>query len=184
MDCTGRQRHHHSSHHRYLRSRNLQQSQESPFLIVRFRSATTPSTAGVPLGAGVADHRMRCLGPLCSKRWRFCHPGSSHKTDMGVDNVHTHFGKTNRAHTAPAGGEPTSQDPEPAIPSDEGICCSNGTRTAFQPSQTQGTPENIDDPRASPADVRPSSRRKSGLCPHLLFVTSKPLRPAGKRTAT
>lgn len=83
-----------------------------------------------------------------------------------------------------AGGEPTSRDPEPAIPSDEGICCSNGTRTAFQPSQTQGTPENIDDPRARPADVRPSSRRKSGLCPHLLFVTSKPLRPAGKRTAT
>ncbi len=74
MDCTGRQRHHHSSHHRYLRSRNLQQSQESRFLIVRFRSATTPSTARVPLRAGVATTGCGVLDPCARNAGVFVTP--------------------------------------------------------------------------------------------------------------
>jgi hypothetical protein len=55
------------------------------------------------------------------------------------------------------------------IPSDEGICCARGgTRTAFQPLQILGSPENI----PNPTDIRPDPKPKVWTLSTLLFLPS------------
>ena len=154
MDCTGRQRHHHSSHHRYLRSRNLQ---------------TT--------GCGVLHPCARNAGVFVTPDLRI------KQTWVWTMSTPTLARQTEHIRLQQA-ESPPARILNPPSPLTRGSAVPMGLERHSSPRKHRELPENIDDLRASPADVRPSSRRKSGLCPHLLFVTSKPLRPAGKRTAT